>query len=78
MPDNSFSDEIFPDTQFKPLLVQLKTVSSHLTTCYEGKQTDTHLATTPFQAVVETDKVSPEPPFLQIKQPQFPQLLNMS
>ena len=29
----------------------------------------------PFQVVVETDKVSPQPPLLQTKQPQFPQLL---
>jgi len=28
-------------------------------TCYLGKETDTHLATTSFQAVVESNKVSP-------------------
>ena len=32
-------------------------------------------ATTSFQVVVESNKVSPEPPFLQAKQPQFPQPL---
>ncbi|KAK1203175.1 LRCH1 protein, partial [Pygoscelis papua] len=41
----------------------------------EVKETDTHLTTTSFQVVVEPDKVSPEPPFLQAKQPQFPQQL---
>ena len=34
-----------------------------------------HLSTTSFQGVVESDKVSPEPPLLQTKQAQFPQLL---
>ncbi|KAK4811287.1 hypothetical protein QYF61_023339 [Mycteria americana] len=39
------------------------------------EETDTHLTTTSFQVVVESDEVSPEPPFLQAKQPQFPQPL---
>ncbi|KAK4806231.1 hypothetical protein QYF61_013375 [Mycteria americana] len=39
------------------------------------KETDPHLSTTSFQVVVESDKVSPQPPFLQAKQPQFPQPL---
>ncbi|KAK4825477.1 LOW QUALITY PROTEIN: hypothetical protein QYF61_027632 [Mycteria americana] len=40
-----------------------------------GEETDPHLSTTSFQVVVETNKVSPQPPFLQTKQPQFPQPL---
>ena len=55
--------------------VKLEVISSCLIACYLGEETDTHLATTSFQVVVESDKVSPEPPFLQTKQPQFPQLL---
>ncbi|KAK4820222.1 hypothetical protein QYF61_021727 [Mycteria americana] len=42
---------------------------------YLGEETDPHLSTTSFQAVVESDKVSPQPPLLQTKQSQFPQPL---
>jgi len=41
---------------------------------WEKRPTLTSL-TTSFQAVVESDKLSAEPPLLQTKQPQFPQLL---
>ena len=45
------------------------TVSSCPVTCYLGKETNTHLATTSFHIVVESNKVSPQPSFLQTKQP---------
>ncbi|KAK4806346.1 hypothetical protein QYF61_017215 [Mycteria americana] len=45
---------------------------------YLGEETDPHLATLSFQAVVESDEVSPQPPFLQAEQPQFPQPLPIS
>ncbi|KAK4816046.1 hypothetical protein QYF61_011054 [Mycteria americana] len=73
--ENPFSEDIFPNTQSKPPLVQLEAVSSRPITCYLGEETDPHLATTSFQVVVESNKVSPQPPFLQAKQPQFPQPL---
>ncbi|KAK4816580.1 hypothetical protein QYF61_017970 [Mycteria americana] len=75
MLDKPFSEEIVPNIQSKPPLVQLEAVSSHPTPCYLGEETNTHLSTTSFQVVVESDKVSPQPSFLQAKQPQFPQLL---
>ncbi|KAK4815341.1 hypothetical protein QYF61_000173 [Mycteria americana] len=75
MLDNPFSEVKFPNIQSKPPLVQLETISSCPITCYLGEETDTHLATTSFQVVVESDKVSPQPPFLQAKQPQLPQPL---
>ncbi|KAK4821599.1 LOW QUALITY PROTEIN: hypothetical protein QYF61_025176 [Mycteria americana] len=50
-------------------------ISSCPMACYLGEETDPHLATTSFQVVVESNKVSPQPPFLQPKQPQLPQLL---
>ena len=75
MLDNPFSEEIFPNIQSKPPLVQSEAVSSCPITCYLGEETNTHLVTTSFQVAVESDKVSPEPPFLQTKQPQFPQPL---
>ncbi|KAK4832701.1 hypothetical protein QYF61_025162 [Mycteria americana] len=43
-----------------------------------GKRDRPHLSTTSFQVVVESHKVSPQPPFLQAKQPQFPQPLPIS
>ncbi|KAK4816070.1 hypothetical protein QYF61_011294, partial [Mycteria americana] len=73
--DNPFTEEIFPNIQSKPPLAQLEAISSCPITCYLGKETDPHLSTTSFQVVVESDKVSPQPPFLQAKQPQFPQPL---
>ncbi|KAK4823194.1 hypothetical protein QYF61_027203 [Mycteria americana] len=75
MPDNSFSEVKFPNIQSKPPLVQLEAISSCPITRYLGEETDPHLSTTSFQVVVESDKVSPQPPFLQAKQPQFPQPL---
>ncbi|KAK4832946.1 hypothetical protein QYF61_026602 [Mycteria americana] len=65
----------FPNIQSKPPLVQLEAISSRPITCYLGEETDPHLATASFQGVVESDKVSPQPPFLQAEQPQFPQPL---
>lgn len=62
MPDNSFSEDIFPHVQSKPALVQLEVVSSHPTTGYQGKETDTHLAQISFQGVVERSGL-PSPSF---------------
>ncbi|KAK4821927.1 hypothetical protein QYF61_004930 [Mycteria americana] len=75
MLDNPFSEEKFPNIQSKPLLAQLEAISSRPITCYLGEETDPHLSTTSFQVVVESDEVSPQPPFLQAKQPQLPQPL---
>ncbi|KAK4816275.1 hypothetical protein QYF61_014347, partial [Mycteria americana] len=75
MLDNPFSEEKFPNIQSKPPLAQLEAISSRPITCYLGEETDPHLSTTSFQVVVESKKVSPQPPFLQAKHPQFPQPL---
>ncbi|KAK4829782.1 LOW QUALITY PROTEIN: hypothetical protein QYF61_006581 [Mycteria americana] len=75
MVDNPFSEEIVPNIQSKPPLVQLEAISSCPMACYLGEETDPHLTTTSFQVVVKSDKVSPQPPFLQAKQPQFSQPL---
>ncbi|KAK4824161.1 hypothetical protein QYF61_011288 [Mycteria americana] len=75
MLDNPFSEVKFPNIQSKPPLALLEAISSHPITCYLGEETDPHLSTTSFQVVVESDKVSSQPPFLQAKQPQFPQPL---
>ncbi|KAK4826200.1 hypothetical protein QYF61_006144 [Mycteria americana] len=76
MLDNPFREVKFPNIQSKPPLAQLEVISSCPITCYHlGEETDPHLSTTSFQVVVESHKVSPQPPFLQAKQPQFPQPL---
>ncbi|KAK4829101.1 hypothetical protein QYF61_002052 [Mycteria americana] len=59
----------------KPPLAQLEAISSCPITCYLGEETNPHLSTTSFQVVVESDEVSPQPPFLQAKQSQLPQPL---
>ena len=71
MLDNPFGEEIFTNIQSKPPLVQLEAVSSHPIASYLIEETDPHLATPSFQVVVESDKVSPQPPLLQAEQPQF-------
>ncbi|KAK4833009.1 hypothetical protein QYF61_027111 [Mycteria americana] len=78
MLDNPFGEDFFPNIQSKPPLAQLEAISSHPIACYLGEETDPHLSTASFQAVVESDEVSPQPPFLQAEQPQFPQPLPIS
>ncbi|KAK4818807.1 hypothetical protein QYF61_019736 [Mycteria americana] len=56
MLDNPFSEEKFPNIQSKPPLAQLEAISSCPITCYLGEETDPHLSTTSFQAVVESSK----------------------
>ncbi|KAK4829778.1 hypothetical protein QYF61_006577 [Mycteria americana] len=75
MLDNPLGEEKFPNIQSKPPLAQLEAISSCPITCYLGEETDPHLSTTSFQAVVESNKVSPQPPFLQAKRSQLPQPL---
>ena len=75
MPDRSFTKEIFPNIQSKPPLIQLEAISSRPIASYLEEETNTCLTTTSFQVVVESDKVSPEPLFLQTKHPQLPQPL---
>jgi len=62
MPDHSFSKEIFPNVQSKPPLTQLEAIASCLITGYLGEETNTCLTTASFQVVVESDKVSAQPP----------------
>ncbi|KAK4828081.1 hypothetical protein QYF61_023141 [Mycteria americana] len=73
MLDNPLGEEKFPNIQSKPPLAQLEAISSCPITCYLGEETDPHLSTTSCQVAVESDEVSPQPPFLQAKQSQLPQ-----
>lgn len=63
---NVFGEEMFPNTQSKPSMTQLRALSSHSVTGY--------LATPSSQALVESNKVPPEPPFHEAKHLQFHQL----
>ena len=65
MLDNTFSEEIFPNIQCKPSLTLHEAISFHPITSYQGEETNTHLVTTSFQVVLESNEVSPQPPFLQ-------------
>ncbi|RMB93551.1 hypothetical protein DUI87_30249 [Hirundo rustica rustica] len=49
----------------------LETVSPCSVSCCPVEETDPHLSTTSLQEVVESDKVTSEPPLLQAKQPQL-------
>ncbi|KAK4814679.1 hypothetical protein QYF61_025505 [Mycteria americana] len=71
--DNPFSEVKFPDTQSKPPLAQVEAISSHPMACYLGEETNPTSLHPPF-----SDEVSPQPPFLQAKQPQVPQPLPIS
>ena len=55
--------------------MQLEATASHPITSYLGEETNSCFTTTSFKVVVQSNKVPPQPPFLQAKQPQFPQLL---
>jgi len=55
--------------------MQLEAIASCPVASYLGEETNTRLTTTSFQVVVESDKVSPQSPLLQTKQPQLPQPL---
>uniref|UniRef100_A0A8C3JPI2 Uncharacterized protein n=1 Tax=Calidris pygmaea TaxID=425635 RepID=A0A8C3JPI2_9CHAR len=53
MLDNPFLEEIFPNIQSKPPLVQLEAVSSCPIVCHLGEETDPCLSTPPLQVVIE-------------------------
>lgn len=65
------SADIFPNTESKPPLAQYPVLS----VVTWGKKMDTHLCTPSFEVVVESNKVFPDSPFFQAKQPQVPLLL---
>jgi len=73
MPHNSFSEEISPNIQHKPPLVQLEAISAYPITWCAGEKPSPHLVIDSFKVTVKYNNVSPEPFFLQAKQPQIPQ-----
>jgi len=75
MPDHSFCEDIFPNMQSEPPLMQVEAIASRPFAGYLGEETNTHLTTPSCQGAVESHKVPPRPPLLQTEQPQLPQLL---
>jgi len=63
--------KFFPDIQPKSSLMQLEAISSRPVTCHQWEGTTPTLAVSTFQILEESNKVSPQPPFRQTKQPQF-------
>lgn len=51
--------------------MQLEAISLPLIACFLGQQINPQIATASFWVTVESDNVTPEPPFLQVKQPQL-------
>ena len=72
---HSFRDKIFPNIQPEPPLAQLEAIPSHPIASHLGEEANPQLTTASFQGVVESEKVSSEPPLLQNQQFQFSQLL---
>ena len=70
MPNHSFWEDIFLNIQPESSLVQLVAIPCHPIGSYTGEEANPHLTTASFQLAVESDYVSPEPPFLQTKQTQ--------
>jgi len=67
--------EVFPDTQPKHPLAQLEAISPRPVTWHQWEETNPALTAITFQVLEEGNKVSPQPPLPQTKQPQFLQLL---
>jgi len=63
--DSLFDEESFPNIPYKLHLLQLEAISSHPIASYLREETNTQLITTSFQVVVESNKVSLHPAFLQ-------------
>ena len=76
VPDHSFGEEVLLNIQPESPMLQLEAIPSSPIASYVGEEADPHLSTISLQIVIESDKVSPEPPLLlQTKQSLFPQLL---
>lgn len=65
VPDHPFSEETFPNVQFKLLLAQLEGIFSCPVTCYLSEEVNPHLTRIFFQVVVDrasASSASPQPP----------------
>ena len=60
----SFREVVLPNVQPEPFLVQLEAIPSSPITDYMGEEADPQLTTTSLWVVIESNKISPEPPLL--------------
>ena len=73
--ENTFREVVFLNVQPEPSLVQLEAIPSSPITSHPRQEADPQLTTTSLQVVIESNKVSPEPPLLQTEQSQLLQPL---
>ena len=64
VPDHPFREVVFPNVQPEPSLAQLEAIPSSPITSHMREEADHLLTTTSLQVVIESNKVSPEPPLL--------------
>ena len=64
VPDHPFTEVVFPNVQSEPSLAQLEAIPSSPITSHTREEADPQLTTTSLQVVLESNKVSPEPPLL--------------
>jgi len=64
VPDNPFREVVFPNVQPESSLTQLEAIPSSPITSHPREEADPQLTTTSLQVVIESNKVSPEPPLL--------------
>jgi len=62
VPDHPFREVVFPNVQPESSLAQLEAIPSSPTTSHPREEADPQLTTTSLQIVIESNKVSPEPP----------------
>lgn len=69
---NPPNESVSPSIQSKPPLSQFTAISYGPAICFLGEEVQLHHTPTSFHVVTESNKVPPEPCFLQAKNPQLP------
>jgi len=64
VPDHPFREVVFPNVQPGSSLAQLEAIPSSPITSHTREEADPQPTTTSLQVVIESNKVSPEPPLL--------------
>ena len=73
--DHPLGKQTLPNVQSKPPLAQLWTIPTRPNTGSPGEEISTSLSLSAPQEAVESNEVTPQPPALQTRQTQCPQLL---
>jgi len=64
VPDHPFREVVIPNVPPESSLAQLEAIPSRPITSHPREEADPQLTTTSLQVVLESNKVSPEPPLL--------------